>query len=87
MSEAAKYFDKKRIEANPGMTFLSPLGAETVLEWLDILEENGYSMGDHLAIADCASFLIANGHSDVDVMSTRIMLAYLGVCLDRVDGV
>ena len=85
MSEAAKYFDKERIEANPNMTFLSPLGIETVLEWMQVLEDNSYSVEGPLAIADSAAFLIANGYSDIDVTSTRIMLAYLACVLDRVD--
>ena len=86
ISEAAKYFDKERIEANPDMTFLSPLGAETVLEWMDILEDEGYTVESPLGIADSAAFLIANGHSDIDITSTRIMLAYLACAMDTLDG-
>lgn len=80
---AASYFDAERIEANPGMTFLSEAGAETTLDWIEILDENNYVLDTPSSIQDSASFLIANGHSDVDVMTTMIMLSYAAVIIDN----
>jgi hypothetical protein len=85
VTEAAKYFDRERIEADPSSTYLSPLGQRKIIEWMEVLEANHYTVDSPLEIADSAGWLVANGYSDIDVTSTRIMLAFLSNILDLMD--
>lgn len=82
---AASYFDAERIEEHPNSVYLSEEGAYQLLDWLDVLEANGYDIDSPNNIYGSAGFLIANGHSQVDLMTTAIMLGYASVKLDEID--
>lgn len=82
---AASYFDAERIKENPNSVYLSEEGAYQLLDWLDVLEAHGYEIDSPNNIYGSAGFLIANDHSQVDLMTTAIMLGYASVKIDSLD--
>lgn len=83
---AGKYFDWEKIQADPDSTYLSEEGMAACLIWLRHLEKYDYSLSDAVNIADSAGFLIAEGYSDVDVLTTKIMLAILADAVETLDA-
>lgn len=79
---AASYFDAERIAANPDHTYLSEDGADQLIEWIGILDEYDYPLDAPSDIQNAAAFLISHGDSEVDIMTTQIMLAYAKVVFD-----
>lgn len=79
-TEVADLFDVERMAADPNTTYLSVQGAETVLYWRDILEEKNYFPfrdKSHRDIYAAAGYLIANEHTDLDLMTVAIMLTFI----------